>query len=150
MPEQLLAPPATDPEPDDQKQEPGRREALDPTALGPTGCAASRTRSPRGRRLPCPRGPLYRPGRRYRPVRPDGRQAHHPQGPDHTEAGKPATERTRWRVPDGVHPVRWSAQHRASGSPAAPCVPTAALAYRRRWPAGWSGGTAGSVMVRCR
>jgi hypothetical protein len=33
MPEQLLAPPAADPERDDQEPEAGRREAIDLTAL---------------------------------------------------------------------------------------------------------------------
>ncbi|MFE2078020.1 MobF family relaxase [Streptomyces misionensis] len=100
MPEQLLAPESADPEHDDQEQEPGRREALDLTALralreSRTDVEALDLTAERLRRLQDAFAKVGDDSRvradRYtgqdddtgtvRPVRPDGHQAHRPQEP---------------------------------------------------------------------
>lgn len=151
MPEQLLAPPATVPEPDDQKQEPGRREALDPTALGPTGCAASRTRSPRGGDDSRVRADRYtgQNGVTGRSARTASRRTTHRARTIPRPGNRPLS------APDGAYPMactrcRGPPSTGRAGGPPSPVCRLRQLAHRRRWLAGWSGGTAGSVMVRCR
>ncbi|MFD7772255.1 hypothetical protein [Streptomyces sp. NPDC059787] len=100
MPEQLLAPEPADPEHDDQEQEPGRREAMDPKALralreSRTDVEALDLTAERLRHLQdafteaadrahttMDRYARRDDAERPHPVREDDQQAHRPQRPD--------------------------------------------------------------------
>lgn len=115
MPEQLLAPEPADPEHDDQEPEPGRREAIDMTALRAlresrtdvealgSGCGAAV--------LPafCPRNcaPGSTPGRKPLKRKPSGRRTKARQSRSATSTTCPSRPAGAWVAsPPGTRPTR--------------------------------------------